>query len=101
MHLAVDEIFGDEPPMHCMTFAEREQLKQFARRAEGLTDVLIAIAHWMRCAQDISFSAYIANWAVAQMQANPSVRSEWPLSSPRMIADGSTEWGSYLSKTSH
>ena len=100
MQIGGGEMFYDESPMHCMTYSEREQVKQFARRGEGLADVLIAITHWMRCAQDISFSAYIANWAIAQTQSDLTVvKNEWPLSSSRMIADGSTEWGSYLLKT--
>lgn len=89
----VDEENG---PMHCMTYSEREQLKAFARRGECLSDLLIAIAHWMRCEADVSFSKYVANWAVAHTQSDVSaIRSEWPLSSPRMIADGLTDWGSY------
>ena len=89
--------YDEDAPMHCMTYSEREKLKQFAQRGEGLADVLIAITHWMRSKQDISFSAYVANWAVAQAkQDNSAVRTEWPLVNSRMIADGSSEWGSYL-----
>lgn len=87
----------EDAPMHCMTYSEREKLKQFAQRGEELADVLIAIAHWMRIEQDVSFSAYIANWAVAQAKPDASaIRTEWPLVGSRMIADGSSVWGSYL-----
>ena len=90
----------ENAPMHCMTYSEREELKQFAQRGEDLADVLIAIAHWMRSEQDVSFSAYVANWAVAQAKPDSSaIRTKWPLVDSRMIADGSSEWGSYFRNT--
>lgn len=93
-------VHDEDAPMHCMTYSEREKLKQFARRGEELTDMLIAIAHWMRSEQDVSFSAYVANWAAAQAKLEDSViRMEWPLVDSRMIADELSEWGSYLRNT--
>lgn len=90
-------IDDEDAPMHCMTYSEREKLKRFAQRGEDLADVLVAIAHWMRSEQDVSFTAYVANWAIAQAKSEASaIRVEWPLVDSRMIADGSSEWGSYF-----
>jgi hypothetical protein len=93
--------FDDEtPPMHCMTYAEREALKKFARTGQDLEQALVMISHWMSCSQDVSFSAYAANWVAAQATADvPSMHQYWPLKAPRMIADNSTAWGSYLAQT--
>ena len=80
---------------HSMTFAEREQLKQFARSGRNLEQALVMICHWMRCAADVTFSGYAANWAVAKTTEEVgAIRDQWPLQGPRMIADNSTEWGS-------
>jgi hypothetical protein len=83
---------------HSMTYAEREALKSFAQRGECLSEVIVAIAHWMREAQDVTLTGYISNWAEAnQSQKTAPMRKQWPLSGPRMIADGSSEWGSAVS----
>lgn len=82
---------------HVMTKGEREELKQFARRGENLEQLIIIISHWMSCAMDVSFSGYAAQWAAANTKEDISaLRKQWPLQSPRMIADNSTAWGSYL-----
>lgn len=89
----------EQAPPHCMTYEERESLKQFARAGKGLPDALIMIAHWMRCQHDVSFTAYASNWAVAQNGEGVSaIRDQWPLRDSRMIADGETTWGSFLKK---
>lgn len=81
---------------HVMTFAERESLKDFARSGRSLDQALIMIAHWMRCNIDVTFAGYAANWAEANQTDDVSaLRQHWPLSGPRMIADNSSDWGSY------
>lgn len=85
------------PRAHYMTYGEREVLKNFARRGEILAEMLIMIAHWMRCDMGVSFSAYAANWAVAQVNfETPAIQEQRPLTSPRMIADRFSTWGGYL-----
>lgn len=88
----------DEPcPPHVMTYEERESLKAYARTGVGLDQALLMIAHWMRVAQDVTFSGYAGNWAVAnEPDPNGPLKAHWPLNGRRMIADGSSEWGSYL-----
>lgn len=82
---------------HSMTYAERESLKDFARRGECLDEALIMIAHWMRESQDVSFTGYASNWAEARRtESNEPMRKQWPLRGARFIADGSTEWGSAI-----
>lgn len=82
---------------HVMSLKERETLKEFARRGENLEQIVIIIAHWMSCAMDVSFSGYAAQWAAANTKDDLSaLRKQWPLESPRMIADNSTAWGSYM-----
>ena len=84
---------------HSMTYAEREKLKQFARQGKCLEQTLIMISHWMRCAPDVTFSGYASNWAASQAgEAVSAMREQWPLIGPRMIADGSSEWGSAIKK---
>jgi hypothetical protein len=78
-----------------MTYEEREQLKEFARRGENLEQTLFMIAHWMRCTQDVSFSGFAANWATAnRSEAVSAILRQWPLVGDRFIADNSSEWGS-------
>lgn len=90
---------AEQPFPHVMTYDEREALKQFARRGQNLEQTLIMLAHWMRCDIDVSFSGYAANWAAANTREDVSaMREQWPLTTPRMIADDSTSWGSFLSK---
>lgn len=85
----------EKESLHSMTYKEREQLKQFARRGKCLEQALVMIAHWMRCSQDVTFSGYASNWAAAQTQEDVSaIREQWPLTGPRMIANDRTEWGS-------
>lgn len=94
------DIEDEQPFLHGMTFPEREELKQFARRGENLEETIIMLAHWMSCGMDVSFSGYAANWCVATKASDVSaMRLQWPLNAPRMIADGSTAWGSFLKKT--
>lgn len=84
-------------PLHSMTYAEREALKLFARAGINLEEILIYIAHWLRCDMDVSFSGYVAHRAASEIAVDVSaIRRQWPLTGPRMIADGSSEWGSYL-----
>jgi hypothetical protein len=78
-----------------MTYVERESLKTFASRGECVADVLIMIAHWMREPHDVTFTGYASNWAEANRgRGVEPIRKQWPLSGPRSIADGSSEWGS-------
>ena len=90
--------FEDEAaPLHSMTYREREALKGFARSGENLQEMIIYIAHWLRCDMDVSFSGYVAHRAASETAVDVSaIRRQWPLVEPRMIADGSSEWGSYL-----
>ena len=90
--------FEDEAaPLHSMTYPEREALKAFARSGKNLEEMIIYIAHWLRCDMDVSFSGYVAHRAASEIAVNVSaIREQWPLTGPRMIADGSSEWGSYL-----
>ena len=91
----------DEGPSHRMTLKERESLKRFARQGVRLEQTLIMISNWMSCMQDVSFTAYAANWAVAVEPENENaLKEQWPLTDRRMIADGETAWGSYLKRTS-
>lgn len=91
--------FEDEAaPLHSMTYPEREALKAFARSGKNLEEIIIYIAHWLRCEIDVSFSGYVAHRAASEIAVDVSaIREQWPLTGPRMIADGSSEWGSYLS----
>ena len=91
------DIIDEAAPPHLMTYLEREALKAFARNGHSLDQALLMIAHWMRTGQDVTFSGYAANWAVAN-ESDPRgpLKAKWPLTAPRMIADGSSEWGSYL-----
>jgi len=83
---------------HSMTYTEREALKTFAKRGECLSEVLVAIAHWMREPQDVTFTGYISNWAEAnQREEGDPIMMQWPLNGPRLIAKGSSEWGSAVS----
>ncbi len=87
----------EQPAQHVMFYQEREELKKFARNGENLEQILIIISHWMSCAMDVSFSGYAAQWAAANTKEDVSaIRKQWPLTLPRMIADDSTAWGSYL-----
>lgn len=90
--------FDDEAaPLHSMTYPEREALKVFARSGENLQEMIIYIAHWLRCDMDVSFSGYVAHRAASETAVDVSaICRQWPLVGPRMIADGSSEWGSYL-----
>ena len=82
---------------HSMTYSERAELKQFARKGKNLEQALAMIAHWMACNLDVTFSGYAANWAAARTHDDVSaMRKQWPLSAPRMIADNASEWGSAL-----
>ncbi|RQP21802.1 hypothetical protein [Piscinibacter terrae] len=85
----------DDEQKHSMTYQEREQLKQFARKGQNLEQTLIMISHWMSCGHDVTFSGYAANWAAANSRDDVgAIRQQWPLTGPRMIADDRTEWGS-------
>ena len=87
----------ETPPLHSMTYSEREALKSFARAGESLEELIVFIAHWLRCPMDVSFSGYVAHRAAAETAVDVSaIRRQWPVNGPRMIADGSSEWGSYL-----
>ena len=92
---------SDEQPIpHVMTYAERETLKRFARQGDNLDQALIAVAHWLSCGMDISFSGYVANWAAANQHDDvAAIRAQWPLTGPRMIANNATAWGSFLGRT--
>lgn len=86
----------EQPSPHVMTYKERESLKQFARNGLGLDQALLMIAHWMRVDQDITFSGYAANWAIAnEVDPMGPLKIQWPHSGIRMIADGKSDWGSY------
>ncbi|MDV7210483.1 hypothetical protein [Azotobacter beijerinckii] len=79
-----------------MTYAEREQLKQFAGEGKNLHETLTMIAHWMRQAEAVPFSDYAANWAAAEQRKDvEAMRQQWPLTGPRMIADNCSDWGSF------
>ena len=79
-----------------MTYDERETLKRFADAGECLADALTMIAHWMRQSAAVSLSEYAAHWAAAEQRRDvEAMRQFWPLSTPRMIADNCSEWGSY------
>jgi hypothetical protein len=91
-----------QEPVHSMTFVEREQLKTFARGGKSLEELLIIVAYWMRCYQDVSFSDYAANWIAANTLDDVSaISAEWPLTGPRKIADNCSDWGSYKSEVKH
>lgn len=80
---------------HSMSYVEREDLKTFAASGRELKQVLIMISHWMRVTQDVTFSGFAANWAVAnQSLGTEAIQEKWPLRGARFIADGSSEWGS-------
>lgn len=92
-------LIEDDGPPHSMTYEERESLKAFARKGVGLDQALIMITHWMRSAQDVTFSGYAGNWAAANEQdPQGPLKAHWPLSGSRMIADGSSEWGSAVKR---
>ena len=94
------DLSDEQPSPHVMTYAEREALKVFARQGENLDQALIAIAHWLSCGMDVSFSGYIANWAAANQHDDvAAIRAQWQFSGARMIADNSSGWGSYLGRT--
>lgn len=79
-----------------MTYAEREQLKQFAAGGENLHETLTMIAHWMRQVRAVSFTKYAENWVAASKRDNiDAMRREWPLTGKRKIADGCSDWGSF------
>ena len=87
----------DEDISHSMTYAERESLKVFAQKGKNLDTALILVTYWLRCAQDITFDGFVSNWAEANRSDDiEAIRTHWPHSGPRMIADGSTEWGSTI-----
>lgn len=83
---------------HSMTYIERENLKTFASNGKCLAETMIMIAHWMRQTQDVTFSGYAANWVEANMKGRSiePMQTNWPLTSQRFIADGSSEWGSAI-----
>lgn len=79
-----------------MTYEEREHLKVFADQDESLAEVIFMIAHWMRQPEAVPFSNYAANWAAAHTSSDvAAMRQHWPLTGPRMIANGQSGWGSY------
>ena len=87
----------EEKLTHSMSYADREQLKEFARRGRNLEQTLIMISHWMSSGTDVTFPDYAANWAAANTREDVgAMRDQWPLVGPRMIAENRTEWGSAI-----
>jgi hypothetical protein len=89
------EIDDEICTLFAMTYAEREKLKVFASRGKCLDAMLRAIAHWMRQGVNVSFSAYVSNWAEANRSQKfdvEAIREQWPHSGPRFIANECTDW---------
>lgn len=83
---------SESNPHHSMSYQEREELKAFAYRGEDLAKALIMIAHWMRQAQNVTFTKYAANWAAANPEGTSAIREQWPLTEKRFIADNESDW---------
>lgn len=82
---------------HAMTYAEREALKDFARRGTNLEQMLVLVSNWMACGVDVTFSGYASHWAAARTgEDTAAIRAKWPLKGPRMIADNRSDWGSAI-----
>lgn len=79
--------------MQKMEYHEREALKRDWGEESKL--VILMIAHWHRQTEQIPFSEYAANWAVACGERAKKIQEVFPLKTKRMIKDGYSDWNSF------
>ena len=80
--------------MQKMEYHEREALKRDWGDESNM--VICMISHWHRQTEQIQFSEYAANWAIANKHlGTEKMQQVFPLTTKRMIKDHLTDWGSF------